>query len=218
VASKAGRADVGSLRANHTKPNVENRRSRAMPIKFNEVKQGEAIIFNNEIWIVFEKHLQTRGNLRSYYQVLLKNLERGNVFNQRFSPDDNVDKAVLMRTEYEFLYQDANMLVLMDPQTYDQINVPIDLVLENQRKFLLPNIRVNVLSHNEKSLQVEMPQFVEVTIVDTPDGARGDTATNVFKIATIETGAEVKVPGHIKPGEKVRLRCEDGNFMGRIND
>lgn len=189
-----------------------------MPIKFNEVKQGEAIIFNNEIWIVFEKHLQTRGNLRSYYQVLLKNLERGNVFNQRFSPDDNVDKAVLMRTEYEFLYQDANMLVLMDPQTYDQINVPIDLVLENQRKFLLPNIRVNVLSHNEKSLQVEMPQFVEVTIVDTPDGARGDTATNVFKIATIETGAEVKVPGHIKPGEKVRLRCEDGNFMGRIND
>jgi elongation factor P len=189
-----------------------------MPIKFNEVKKGEAIMYEGEIWIVFEKNLQTRGNLRSYYQVLLKNLERGNVYNQRFSPDDNIEKAVLVRTEYEFLYQDGNMLVLMDPQTYDQTNVPIDYVIEDQRKFLLPNIRVNVLSHNEKPLQIEMPQFVEVTITDTPEGARGDTATNVFKQATIETGAEVKVPGHIKPGEKVRIRVEDANFMGRIND
>ena len=59
-----------------------------MPIKFNEVKQGEAIMYNNEIWVVFKKDLQTRGNLRSYYQVLLKNLERGNVYNQRFSPEE----------------------------------------------------------------------------------------------------------------------------------
>jgi len=87
-----------------------------MPIKFNEVKQGEAIIFNNEIWVVFKKDLQTRGNLRSYYQVLLKNLERGNVYNQRFSPDDNIEQAMLLRKEYEYLYTDGEMLVLMDPK------------------------------------------------------------------------------------------------------
>src|SRR5258708_6828599 len=81
-----------------------------MPIKFNEVKQGEAIMFNNEIWIVFKKDLQTRGNLRSYYQVLLKNLERGNVYNQRFSPEDNVEQAMLVRDDYEFLYMDGGML------------------------------------------------------------------------------------------------------------
>jgi elongation factor P len=189
-----------------------------MPVKFNEVKQGEAIMFNNEIWIVFEKHLQTRGNLRSYYQVLLKNLERGNVFNQRFSPEDNVEKAMLVRSEYEFLYQDGNMLVLMEPNTYEQINVSIDLVGEAQRKFLLPNIRVNVMTHDEKPLSIELPQFVEVVVKDTPDGARGDTATNVFKIAIIETGAEIKVPGHIKNGDKVKIRTEDGGFLGRIND
>jgi elongation factor P len=188
-----------------------------MPVKFNNINQGEAIIFNNEIWIVFKKDLQTRGNLRSYYQVLLKNLERGNVFNQRFSPDDNVEQAILIRKEYEYLYTDGEMLVLMDPENYDQINLSKDMVDEEQIKYLIPNIRVNVLTHKEKSLRIEMPQFVELTITDTPDAARGDTATSVFKLATIETGAEVKVPGHIKKGDKVKIRTADGEFLGRIN-
>ena len=187
-----------------------------MPVKFNEIKQGEAIMFNNEIWIVFKKDLQTRGNLRSYYQVLLKNLERGNVYNQRFSPDDNIEQAVLIRKEYEYLYTDGDMLVLMDPESYDQINLSKDLAGESI-KFLTPNLRLNVLTHKEKALNIEMPQFVEVTITDTPDAARGDTATSVFKLATIETGAEVKVPGHIKKGDKVKIRTEDGEFLGRVN-
>jgi elongation factor P len=187
-----------------------------MPVKFNDIKQGEAIMFNNEIWIVFKKDLQTRGNLRSYYQVLLKNLERGNVYNQRFSPDDNVEQAVLIRKEYEYLYTDGGMLVLMDPESYDQINLSKDLVGEGI-KFLTPNLRLNVLTHKEKALSIEMPQFVEVNVTDTPDAARGDTATSVFKIATIETGAEVKVPGHIKKGEKIKIRTEDGEFLGRVN-
>ena len=187
-----------------------------MPIKFNEVKQGEAIIFNNEIWVVFKKDLQTRGNLRSYYQVLLKNLERGNVYNQRFSPDDNIEQAMLIRKEYEYLYTDGEMLVLMDPETYDQINLPKTMVGDGL-KLLIPNLRVNVLSHKEKSLRLELPQFVEVAVTDTPDSARGDTATSVFKMATIETGAEVKVPGHIKKGDKIKIRTEDGEFIGRVN-
>src|SRR5437868_11164361 len=152
-----------------------------MPVKFNEIRQGEAIMFNNEIWIVFKKDLQTRGNLRSYFQVLLKNLERGNVYNQRFSPEDNVEQAVLLREDYEFLFMDGDMMVLMHPETYDQINLHKDLAGE-AIKYLLPNVRVTVLSHNEKALNVEMPQFVELTVTDTPDAARGDTATSVFKL------------------------------------
>jgi elongation factor P len=187
-----------------------------MPVKFNDIKQGEAILFNNEIWIVFKKDLQTRGNLRSYYQVLLKNLERGNVFNQRFSPDDNVEQAILLREEYEFLYLDGDMLVLMHPETYDQINLNKELIGDGI-KYLIPNTKVNVLMHNEKPLSIEMPQFVTLEITDAPEGARGDTATSVFKLALIETGAEVKVPGHIKKGDKVKIRTEDGEFLGRVN-
>ena len=187
-----------------------------MPIKFNEVKQGEAIMYNNEIWIVFKKELQTRGNLRSYYQVLLKNLQRGNVYNQRFSPEDNVEQAMLIREEYEYLYMDGDMLVLMHPETFDQINLNKTLCGEAV-KYLLPNVKVNVLMHNEKALSIEMPQFVELNVTETPDAARGDTATSVFKLAQTDAGAEVKVPGHIKAGDKIRIRTEDGEFMGRVN-
>ncbi|MEI6232000.1 MAG: elongation factor P [Planctomycetota bacterium] len=187
-----------------------------MPIKFNEVKQGEAIMYNDEIWIVFKKDLQTRGNLRSYYQVLLKNLQRGNVYNQRFSPEDNVEQAMLLRDQWEFLYMDGEMLVVMHPQTYDQITLSKDLC-GDAVKYLMPNQNVTVLTHNEKPLAIEMPQFVELTITETPDAARGDTATSVFKLAQTDSGAEVKVPGHIKAGDKVRIRTEDGEFMGRVN-
>ncbi len=187
-----------------------------MPIKFNEVKQGEAIMFNNEIWIVFKKDLQTRGNLRSYYQVLLKNLERGNVYNQRFSPEDNVEQAMLLREEYEFLYMDGDMMVLMHPESFDQINLHKDLAGE-AIKYLMPNVRLNVMTHNEKALTVELPQFVQLTVTETPDAARGDTATSVFKLAQTDSGAEVKVPGHIKAGDIIRIRTEDGEFMGRVN-
>ncbi|MFH0938558.1 MAG: elongation factor P [Planctomycetota bacterium] len=187
-----------------------------MPVKFNEIKPGEAIIFNNEIWIVFKKDLQTRGNLRSYYQVLLKNYERGNVFNQRFSPDDNVEQAFLVRKEFEYLYTDGEMLVLMDPENYDQISLSKIMIGEGL-KLLVPNLRVQIVSHNDKPLRIEMPQFVEVSVTDTPESARGDTATSVFKIATIETGAEIKVPGHIKKGDRIKVRTEDAEFIGRIN-
>src|SRR5206468_3045240 len=102
-----------------------------------------------------------------------KNLERGNVYNQRFSPDDNVEQAILIRKEFEYLYTDGGMLVLMDPESYDQINLSKDLVGE-PLKFLVPNARVNVLQHKERALSIEMPQFVELTVTDTPDAARGD--------------------------------------------
>jgi elongation factor P len=187
-----------------------------MPVKFNDVKQGEAIMYDGEIWLVFKKELQTRGNLRSYYQVLLKNLERGNVYNQRFSPDDSVEKAVLTRKDYEFLYMDGEMLVVMDPDTYDQMSLHKDLVGE-AFKLLAPNTKVTVLTHDDKALRVEMPLAVELTVTDSPDSARGDTATSVFKIAIVESGAQIRVPGHIKKGDKIKIRTEDCEFLGRVN-
>jgi len=186
-------------------------------VKLRDIKVGEAIKYNNDVWIVFERHEQTRGNLRTYWQVKLKNLERGNVFEQRFSPDDNIEKVMLHREEWEFLYADGEYLVFMHPESYEQVNIPVELVPESQRGFLVPNARMNLLKVEEKIAQVEMPQQVTVAVTEAPEGARGDTATNVTKVVTIETGAEVRVPGYIKTGEKIKIRCEDGEFMGRAN-
>ncbi|MCX7803698.1 MAG: elongation factor P [Planctomycetota bacterium] len=184
-------------------------------MKLRDVKVGEAILHRGEVWIVFDRHEQTRGNLRTYWQVKLKNLEKGNVYEERFSPDDNVEKVILNKAEAEYLYRDGKMLVFMDPESYDQISVPEDMVPEPQRPFLVPNMRATLLKLGDRVVQVEMPQTVTVEVTDAPDGARGDTATNVTKVVTIETGAQVRVPGYIKKGEKVKIRVEDGEFLGR---
>ncbi len=186
-------------------------------VKMRDVKVGEAIMYNNEVWVVFNRHEQTRGNLRTYWQVKLKNLDRGNVFEQRFSPDDNVEKVMLNREEWEYLYAEGEHLVFMNQENYEQVNVSIDLVPATQRGLLVPNSKMNLLKVGEKIAQIEMPQVVTVEVTDAPEGARGDTATHVTKLVKIETGAEVRVPGYIKKGEKVKIRCEDGEFMGRAN-
>src|SRR6266478_9185110 len=113
--------------ANVREPSVKE--SLPMPnMKMRDVKVGEAIMYNGEVWVIFDRHEQTRGNLRTYWQIKLKHLERGNVVEQRFSPDDNVEKVILNRQEYEYLYRDGDHFVVMNPSSYDQINVRSDLV------------------------------------------------------------------------------------------
>lgn len=185
-------------------------------MKMRDVKVGEAIMHNNEVWVIFDRHEQTRGNLRTYWQIKLKHLERGNVVEQRFSPDDNVEKVILFREEYEYLYRDGDSFVIMHPESYEQINIPAAYVPQPQHGFMVPNMRLSVLKIEDKIVQVEMPQMVEVEVTDAPEAARGDTATSVTKLATIETGAHVRVPGHIRKGDRIKVRVEDGEFRGRV--
>lgn len=187
-------------------------------MKMRDVKVGEAIMYNGEVWVIFDRHEQTRGNLRTYWQIKLKHLDRGNVVEQRFSPDDNVEKIILNRQEYEYLYKDGDMFVVMEPKTYEQTFVSETLVPEAQRGYMVPNMKVSLLKIEERVVQLELPQMIEVDVTDAPEGARGDTATSVTKLATIETGVQVRVPGHIKKGDKIRIRTEDGEFCGRVGN
>jgi elongation factor P len=185
-------------------------------LKLRDVKVGEAIRLGGEVWLVFGRHEQSRGNWRTCWQVKLKHLDRGNVVEQRFSPDDNVEKVFLHRREGEYLYRDGDAYVVMDPESYDQTHVPLGLVPEEQRGFLLPNSRLHLLTIDEKVVQVELPQTCEVEVTDAPEAARGDTATAVTKLATIETGAQVRVPGYVRKGDRIKVRVEDGEFQGRV--
>ncbi|MBX9678539.1 MAG: elongation factor P [Gemmataceae bacterium] len=185
-------------------------------MKMRDVKIGEAIMYNNEVWVIFDRHEQTRGNLRTYWQIKLKHLERGSVVEQRFSPDDVVEKIHLNREEWEYLYRDGDMFVFMNPTSYEQIYVNTHMIPDVQHGYMVPNLRIVLMKIEEKVVQVEMPQMIEVEVTDAPEAARGDTATSVTKLATIETGAQVRVPGHIRKGDRIKIRCEDGEFKGRV--
>src|SRR5437016_8935954 len=161
-------------------------------MKMRDIRIGEAIMYNDEVWVIFDRHEQTRGNLRTYWQIKLKHLERGNVVEQRFSPDDNVEKIILNREEWEYLYREGDMFVFMHPTSYEQIHVNANLIPELQHGFMVPNMRLSILKIEDKVVQVELPQNVEVEVTAAPDAARGDTATSVTKLATIETGAHVR--------------------------
>lgn len=185
-------------------------------MKMRDLKVGEAIMYNNEVWIIFDRHEQTRGNLRTYWQIKLKHLERGSVVEQRFSPDDNVEKVILFREEQEYSYKDGDMFVIMHPETFEQTYVSESMIPKEQHGYMIPNMKIGLLKIEDKIVQVEMPQYIEVEVTDAPDAARGDTATSVTKLATIETGAQVRVPGHIKKGDRIKIRTEDGEFKGRV--
>ena len=186
-------------------------------VKMRDVKKGEAIRFKNEIWIVVDRHEVVKGNKGTYWQMKLKNLDRGNVFEYKFLPAETLEKVAIHREEYEYLYDEGSSFVFMHPETYDQVNVSKDLIPEPQQGFMVPNIRMNLLRDGEKVVQVELPLTVEIEVTDAPDAARGDTATAVTKLAKLETGGQVRVPGHIKKGDKIKVRVESGEFLGRVN-
>src|SRR5262249_7003568 len=103
----------------------------------------------------------------------------------------------------------------MDPQSYEQTYVPVRLVPEPQRGFMVSNLRLTVVTIDERPVQVEMPQNVEVEVTEAPEAARGDTATAVNKLVTIETGAQGRVHGFVRKGDRIKIRVEDGAFRGR---
>ena len=104
-------------------------------MKMRDVKVGEAIMYNGEVWTIFDRHEQMRGNLRTFWQIKLKHLMRGNVVEQRFSPEDNVEKIHLNREEWEYLYRDGDTFVVMHPESYEQVHLPTKLIPEDQQKY-----------------------------------------------------------------------------------
>ena len=187
-------------------------------VKLRSVKKGEAIRFKGETWILVDRTEVMKGNKGTYWQIDLKNLLKGNIFRQKFLPMDSVERVDLLREDYEYLYDEGNAFVFMHPDTYEQVSVNKDLVPENQSGFMVPNMRVSLVRDGEQVVVVELPLTIEAEVVEAPPAARGDTATAVTKLVKIESGAMVKAPAHINKGDKIKVRIEKGEFLGRVNE
>ncbi len=184
-------------------------------MKANRLRPGVVIMFEGDLWRVFEALHQTPGNLRARVQTKLKNLRNGVMKDQRFRSEDEVERAVLETREMQYLYSDGDSFCFMDTTTYDQVSLSKE-VLGDSMLYLVAQQTIKVSFYEGTPVGIELPVTVDLKIVDTPPEVKGGTAGAQRKPATLETGLVVQVPAFISQGAVVRVATEDGSYLERV--
>ena len=169
---------------------------------------------NNDLYSIMKMEHRTPGNLRAFVQVKMRNLRTGAMFDNRFSSTEQVDRAILDEQEMEYLYDDGEQYTFMNTETYEQVALNKDL-LGDAVFYLTPNIKVAVEFYEGKPISVDLPDKVDLTVVETEPGLKGATVSNVGKPAKLETGLVVTVPAFINEGEKIRVNTSEGTYLER---
>lgn len=183
--------------------------------KASEIKNGSVLRFNGELLQVEEFLHRTPGNLRAFYQARMRNVKTGKLVEYRFRTDEDVTIARVETNDYQYLYEDGDHLVIMDNSTYDQHNVP-KMLFGPAVKFLKEGMNVIVAFESEEPISGSIPNSVELEITYTEPAVKGDTSTGALKNATVETGAEIKVPLFINIGDKVKVDTTTGSYVERV--
>src|SRR6185312_12715281 len=170
----------------------------------NDIRKGQVIKFNGEPHLVMETQHRSPGNLRAFVQIKMRNLRYGKSLEQRFASTEAMEVMPTDRRTLEFSYADRDSFAFIDPTTFDQIELSAE-TLGDVKNYLTAGGKVDVLFVDEKPLTVELPSAVTLKIVESADGIKGDTASNVQKPAKVETGLMIQVPLFIKEGDLVRV-------------
>jgi len=169
---------------------------------------------NNDLHLVFSVEHRTPGNLRAFIQAKLRNVRTGAMFEHRFRSGDAIEKINVDEIAMEFLYQDGDNYYFMNTENYEQIHLTKD-VLGDSVEYLIPNLQIKVEFYDGKAVGIELPQTVEMTVVETEPGLKSATASSVTKPAKMETGLVVQVPPFINEGEKIRVDTAEGAYLSR---
>jgi elongation factor P len=180
----------------------------------NDLRRGMAINYNGDICVVLEFQHRTPGNLRAFVQATLRSIRTGKSSDIRLSSTEKIEPVPMITTKMEFSYKDGADYVFTDPENYETVTLPAELV-GDAKNFLVENGEVTVTFVEEKAVTVEIPASVTLTVTDAPEGVRGDSANNVQKAIILETGITVQAPLFIKTGEKIRIDTRTGKYMER---
>ncbi|MDB6168106.1 MAG: translation elongation factor [Verrucomicrobia bacterium] len=181
----------------------------------NDIRKGQVIKFNGEPHLVMETQHRTPGNLRAFVQIKMRNLRYGKALDQRFASTEAIEVLPTEKKSLEFSYADRDSYAFIDPETFEQTELSAE-ILGDVKNYLTAGGKVDVLFVDEKPLTVELPSTVALKIVESSDGVKGDTASNVQKPAKLETGLMIQVPLFIKEGEIIKVSTADGTYLGRV--
>jgi elongation factor P len=180
----------------------------------NDLRRGMAINYNGDISVVLDFQHRTPGNLRAFVQATLRSIRTGKASDVRFSSTEKIEPVPMMTTKMEYSYKDGADYVFTDPENYETVTLSAELV-GDAKDFMVENCSVTVTFIEEKAISVEIPSSVVLTVTDAPEGVRGDSANNVQKAITLETGITVQAPLFIKNGEKIKIDTRTRKYMER---
>jgi elongation factor P len=185
-----------------------------MAIPATQMRPGMIIKHNNELHAVFSVEHRTPGNLRAFIQAKLRNLRTGAMFEHRFRSPDPIERVIVDEISMEFLYNDGDDYYFMDTTTYEQTHLKRD-TLGDAVEYLTANLQITVSFFDGVPVGIDLPQTVELTVVETEPGLKSATASSVTKPAKLETGLTVQVPPFINEGEKIRVDTAEGTYLSR---
>ncbi len=182
----------------------------------SDFRNGLIIKFKNDLYTITEFQHVKPGKGGAFVRTTLKNLRTGKVLDNTFRSGESVEVVRVERRKYQFLYKDSAGYVLMDNDTYEQMTVQEELFGDG-RKFLKESTEVELLMDDkDQIINVDIPIFVNLEVIETEPGFRGDTATNVMKPAKLETGAEINVPLFVNEGDMLKVDTRTGEYVERV--
>ena len=183
-------------------------------ISAGDFRNGVTFELDGQVVQVIEFQHVKPGKGAAFVRTKYKNVVTGAVVEKSFNPNDKYPTAFIERKDMEYSYEDGGLYYFMDTETWEQIPISAD-ILGDSFKFVKENMVCKILSYKGNVFGVEPPNFVELKVTKTDPGFKGDTATKATKPATLETGAEIKVPLFIDEGEVIQIDTRTGEYMGR---
>jgi elongation factor P len=173
-----------------------------------------AINYNGDVCVVLESQHRTPGNLRAFVQAILRSIRTGKSLDVRFSSTEKIDVVPMLTRKMEFSYMDVEDYVFSDPDTFETVTIAPDIV-GDAKNFIVENCPITVTFVEDRAVSIDIPSSVVLTVSEAPEGVRGDSANNVQKSITLETGISIQAPLFIKTGEKIKVDTRTGKYMER---
>ena len=185
-------------------------------ISATDLKNGITFEMDGKPYLVTKYELQKIARGGGTVKLALRNLQNGFFETKTMNSTYKVDEISTLKRKLQYLYKDADNAVFMDGRTYDQVEIPLEIIGDNI-SFIKEGEEVNVLFWNDKALSVDIPPNVVLKVSQTDPGVKGNSATNVYKPAKLENGLEVKVPLFIKVGDQIRVDTRSSSYVERVN-
>ncbi|MGD7652943.1 MAG: elongation factor P [Verrucomicrobiales bacterium] len=178
------------------------------------LRKGHAVRHNNEICLVTDHELKTPPRMASYVQMSVRSVATKKVFNLRLTSNDSLDGVMLERDPHEYSYKDSSGYHFLHPETFEDVTINEELVAP-MKDYLIEGQLYTLLIADGSAVSIDLPQSMTMTVAESSEGVKGDSANNVYKPATMETGLVVQVPLFINQGEQINVKTEDGSYLGR---